>query len=382
MLSNKNSIILLIVIITVSSLPSISSLKLDSIYANADSSTNTTSERSIPVYMITTRGDLNLPVGESGYGYNNQYQFGDINQLKSQCPSEIAIFVHGWHNDKFKAKERLDRLKLSLEYNNYNISLIGFSWDSNKDWDSAKVIAQENGPKLANFIIDYVNTCKNEHEIDSNIRLISHSLGARVILNALDTLHTNPTWNNNGYKIASVHLLGAAVDANEVSKNPVNLDSDYIEETYGNAIQDEVVKFYNLYNPEDNILQFVYPVFEDTALGKDGSQQDIEKIYKITKPPYYDIDIKNEIAAISNADGIADSHNVFCGLLVCDEIMIEEWDNGLCLPYYVNFVIVKTCKVAIGDNHSGYIGYRDIDNTNRLENDGAVNVIVNNWRNP
>ena len=63
---------------------------------------------------------------------------------------------------------------------------------------------------------------------------------------------------------------------------------------YGNAIQDEVIKFYNLYNPEDNILQFVYPVFEDTALGKDGSQLDIEEIYKITKPPYYDIDIKNE----------------------------------------------------------------------------------------
>ena len=53
--------------------------------------------------MITTRGDLNFPVGESGDGYNNQYQFGDINQLKSQCPAEIAIFVHGWGNNHFKA---------------------------------------------------------------------------------------------------------------------------------------------------------------------------------------------------------------------------------------------------------------------------------------
>jgi hypothetical protein len=66
--------------------------------------------------------------------------------------------------------------------------------------------------------------------------------------------------------------------------------------------------------------------------------------------------------------------------------MIEEWDNGLCLPYYINYfferILVKTCNIAIEDNHTGYIGYRSVDNTNILENDGAVNVIFNNWRNP
>ena len=78
-------------------------------------------------------GRSHFPIGELGTGYNNKYQFGDINQLKNQCPAEIAIFVHGWGIDKFKAKESLDRVKMSLENNNYSIPLIGLSWDSNRD---------------------------------------------------------------------------------------------------------------------------------------------------------------------------------------------------------------------------------------------------------
>ena len=384
---NQNIIVLPIVIISISLLYSINLLKLDDVYANTDSLVaDLTSEKSIPVYMISTRGSQNFPEIIQEYGYNDQYQFGDINQLKNQCPSEIAIFVHGWHNNEFKAKERLDRVKMSLENNSYNIPLIGFSWDSDKDWEPAKFIAKENGPKLAKFILDYMLGCMDEHNRDVNIRLISHSLGARVILSTLDFLHTNTIWKNNGFKIASVHLLGAAVDSNEVSKNSFNIGSNF-QDTYGNAIQDEVIRFYNLHNSEDNIFQFVYPIFEDTALGKDGRQQDIEEIYKVTRPPYYDINIKYEIAAIPNADAIEDTHSVFCGLIICDTTTIRDWDDGLCLPYYYYYaffqrILVKNCSIDIGDNHAGYVGYRSVDNTNVLENDGTINIVVNNWRNP
>jgi hypothetical protein len=93
MLSRKRYIILVVLILG-SLLYSINLLKLDTVYANTIM--NTTSEISLPVYMITTRGDLNFPTEESGDGYNNHYQFGDINQLKSQCPAEIGILIkHG-----------------------------------------------------------------------------------------------------------------------------------------------------------------------------------------------------------------------------------------------------------------------------------------------
>ena len=392
MLSNQNGIILLIMIITVSLLYSISLLKLDDIYASTDSVTNTTSEKSIPIYMITTRGDLNFPVGESGNGYNNQYPFGDINQLKSECPAEIAIFVHGWGNTEFKAKERLDRVKMSLENNNYSIPLIGLSWDSNKVWNEAKIIAKNNGQKLAKFIIDYIDTCKHEHNKDTNIRLISHSIGARVLLSTLDNLHTNPTWNNNDYRIASVHLLGAAVDNEEISKNPLDIDGDStIKHAYGKAIQEEVVRFYNLYNLEDNMLQpkpfkpdnyiyEVYPSFEnDLALGQSGKDTTIDTQDQVSTPPYYEINVQNQIPAIRNADAMEDKHYLLCfsssGL--CEFTKKGDYDYGLCGGY----TWYPICRVGIGDNHGGYIGFRNLDNVNLLEDDGAMNIVVKNWRN-
>ena len=386
----RGAIILLIVIIAVSSFYSISLLKLDNVYASTDSVTNTTSEKSIPVYMITTRGDLNFPIGELGSGYNDKYQFGDINQLKSQCPAEIAIFVHGWGNDEFKAKERLDRVKMSLENSNYSIPLIGLSWDSDKLWDEAKIIAKENGPKLANFIIDYIDTCKHQHNKDTNIRLMSHSMGARVLLSTLDDLHTNPTWKNNDYKIASVHLMGAAVDDEEVSKNPLDIDGDSaIKHAYGKAIQDEVVRFYNLYNPEDNMLQpqpfqqdgyiyQIYPFFEnDLALGQSGRDTTIATRDQISTPPYYEINVQNQILAIRNADAMEDLHYLYCGFTTCTVTLAGSYDFGLCGGFTSSYV----CKVDIGDNHGGYIGFRDLNNINQLKDDGAINIVVKNWKN-
>ena len=49
-------------------------------------------------------------------------------------------------------------------------------------------------------------------------------------------------WKNNGFKIASVHLMGAAVDDEEVSKNPLDISSDStnantVKSAYGKAIE-------------------------------------------------------------------------------------------------------------------------------------------------
>ena len=379
--------------ITVSLLYSISPLKLDNIYSSTDPVTDTTSETSIPIYMITTRGDLTVPVGEQGDGYNGNYQFGDINELKTQCPAEISIFVHGWGNNEFKAKERLDRVKMSLENNSYSIPLIGLSWDSDKEWEYAKSIAKENGPKLAKFIIDYIDTCKHQHNKDTNIRLISHSIGARVILSTLENLHTNPTWNNNDYQISSVHLLGAAVDNEEVSKNPLDIDGDStIKHAYGKAIQEEVIRFYNLYDPEDNMLQpkpfkpdnyiyEVYPSFEnDLALGQSGKDTTIAIQDQVSTPPYYEINVQNQIPAIRDADAMKDRHYLLCfsSSGICEFTKKGNYDYGLCGGY----IWYPICRVGIGDNHGGYIGFRNLDNVNLLEDDGAMNIVVKNWRNP
>jgi esterase/lipase superfamily enzyme len=173
--------------------------------------------------MLTTRDNRIQAEGIEGeFGYNDRYPLGDINQLLRDCPTETAVFVHGWDIDHYKAKERLDRVKMSLEYRNYYIPLIGLSWDSNTYWDNAKSIAKENGPKLAQFILNYKETCEQSEDV--KLRLIAHSQGSRVILSALQSLHEDPVWNNstNNFKIASVHLMGAAVDDEEVSMNSID----------------------------------------------------------------------------------------------------------------------------------------------------------------
>ncbi|MDF2736268.1 MAG: hypothetical protein K0S93_124 [Nitrososphaeraceae archaeon] len=85
----------------------------------------------------------------------------------------------------------------------------------------------KNGLKLAKFILDLKKFCS-----DADIHLVGHSLGASVILNALDRLHNDPRlqlWNaeERDYRVDSVHLLGAAVNPEAIS----------ITQGFGNSIR-------------------------------------------------------------------------------------------------------------------------------------------------
>jgi hypothetical protein len=262
---------------------------------------------------------------------------------------------------------------MSLADLNYEIPLIGFSGDSNTPipppgWETAKIIAKENGPKLAQFIYDLENKCPQ-----TDVRLITHSMGARVVLSSLDSLTNNPNWNNNNYTIASVHLMGAAVDDEEVSKNSNDILIDptndiRIKAAYGNAIEKEVVKFYNLYNPEDDVLEadvecsllscqpIYYPKYEhDLALGQSGAQSGID-----IPENYNQINARSQIDFIIDADG-----DGFCDLFIPSTILCSIYRSG--------------------DNHFGYVGFRYPFSgpfVGTLRDNGAMNIIVDNWNNP
>jgi hypothetical protein len=322
---------------------------------------------------ISTRNHFSLNSGELNSGQTPISYIASTNfpglQAGTTCPPEIAIYIHGvWvgSNSLEKPTQIFDRAKKSLAANNYIIPLIGFSWDSDTKilppdgtgWLTAKVIAKENGPKLAQFISDYKNKCQA-----TEIRLIAHSMGARVVLSTLESLYKNQDWNNKNFKIASVHLMGAAVDNEEVAKSPsyVNkepsvlfdinewYDAYGIKSAYGNAIEKEVVKFYNLFNPQDNALQLptLYSLYEqDDALGLLGSQSDIQPISK-----YLDINVQDEIPFITDANG-----------------------DGKCdIPDLFGCTIEN-----IGDNHFGYVGF---EKNGVLIDDGAMNIVVNDLKN-
>jgi hypothetical protein len=343
------------------------------------------------MYMITTRDILFYKdIGGKGYG-NSTYSFLNTSELKNECPAEITIFVHGWNNNETKSKERIDRLKMALEKNNYTHPLIGFSWKSDTEWNAAKSIAKWNGPLLSSFISSLKAACEKEQTPleDIKIRLIAHSLGARVVLSSLDSLHKDPSWTERNNKVTSVDFLGAAVDDEENSKNPQDVLNDLtnwetLKSDYGKAIEEEVISFNNYFNPSDKVLGpnstfphspfQIYPSFEgDMALGFNGSHS----LPKITLPKnYVQVNVTDEIKRINNSDAIVGEDFGLCsphGDQFYCKIKYEGWDYGLC--DFIN----KSCHIDTGYNHAGYIGFRNLTDTSKLVDEGAIDIVVKNW---
>jgi hypothetical protein len=112
-----------------------------------------------------------------------------------------------------------------------------------------------------------------------------------------------------------------------------------------------------LYNECEPIYYFLYE--GDYALGERGADLSISELDKPLN--YEDIDVRNQIPIILDAN----MDSLFFG---CD------------LP--IGFV----CGISeIGDNHFGYVGFRDRKNTfpdftdDTLKSDGAIDVIVQGW---
>jgi hypothetical protein len=251
-----------------------------------------------------------------------------LTKFGSDCPPEIAIYIHGFNRDSLEAKEEFNRIQTSLLHNNYRIPLVGFSWDSKTDWLTAKTNAIQNGPNLAKVITNFTEKCSN-----TDIRILAHSLGASVVNSTLVSLNENVTLTS---KISSVHLLGAAINNSLIAENTL----------LGKAIENKVGKFYNLYDPEDDGLT-VNQLENRQPLGLVGA-------LKLNVPSNYsEANIVYEIPPLSDADGDGN---------------IEEC-----------FEDINPAKVW-GDNHCGYIGFRNSTSGSFLD-DGAMNVVVEDWRN-
>jgi len=293
-------------------------------------------------YDYQSTGQLNKGHNATDYTYSHDLANNtDDSRISNKftCPQEkeIVIYIHGAWTDNQAANEQFNRTAISLINNNYTNPLIGFSWDSNTPidkggWETAKKIAERNGPKLAQFVLDFKDKCK-----DTEIRLIAHSLGARVVNSTLVSLNSNQQWNeSSGLNITSVHLLGAAIDRNSIAANT----------TFGTAIEKIVGDFYNLRNSEDNMLEYVYTSVEKhDALGLLG----ISHSMPLPKN-YFEREVSSEIPPIQDVDG-----------------------NGK-LDCFDFFVILP------GDNHCGYIGARGLSPFETIpRNDGAVDIIVQDW---
>jgi hypothetical protein len=269
-------------------------------------------------------------------------------------------------------------VSLSLHNSDYVIPLIGFSWDSNtalskQGWTVAKRIANENGPLLGKFVEDFKTKCPND-----KLRVVAHSLGAKVALSAVQWVHDNDNalGNSISKKIASVHLLGAAVNNEQISKNPndcIRFNNPPLK-CSGVAIESEVGHFYNLYDPEDNMLAserlpnlmcwICDPInlpspYQNSeghdALGASG------KGHLVNIPANYQ---EHDVSSKIMNDKDADKDNK------CD--VMGNWFFGY--PYS------SYCTIGnLGDNHMGYMGFRSSADPHAVSNSGAMGLVALEW---
>ncbi|WP_439026287.1 DUF726 domain-containing protein [Haloarchaeobius sp. DT45] len=205
-------------------------------------------------YDITWYGSVSLTDGHTEWDYDTR---GSIPGWDTAAPDELLVHVHGWRNDSNSAVEGFRESKTSLRNNGYPHPVVGFSWDSDSSvfgwWDSTE-IAEENGKKLANFIYQYRNRNPN-----TRLRLVAHSLGARVALRAIEVLNYSGVTDY----VDSLSLLGGAADNDAVATDG----------RYGPDIANAVGQVDNFWKDEDDVLNWAYTSAEwDSAVGEEGCE--------------------------------------------------------------------------------------------------------------
>lgn len=312
--------------------------------------------------IISTRGHFdqsgNLEPGVTPTSYA-AFNVPGLNNMG--CPQEISIYVHGWDTTRRKAIEAQNTVITSLVHNGYSFPTVAFSWEAGsaflvpdpfnfQTWPSGNLIANLNGPKLGQAILDFKDNCP--HDI---IHIMGHSMGARVVLSILNYLHNNQQWNANNYKIESVHLFGAAVDNELPSMNRVDCEGGdvpqqtpqdhflYQERLFvqrllpcqGESILNELNILYNYHNPSDSVLDGAYKfTVGDIALGQHGAQQGIQL------PTNYNQRI------ITQELPKPDEHVQYMGYL-CQGLLFEGCDKGELVHDGVMNLVVEDWRVSL-----------------------------------
>jgi esterase/lipase superfamily enzyme len=214
----------------------------------------------LPLRVVDDIYDVNLDDDETSTSYETA---GGLDDVIDEEPDETVIFVHGWLANDRASLGRMSMMRYSLRENGYDGAVVGFTWDTDEvahRWKLGRRISERNGPKLAQFVYDY------KERTGSDVRLVSNSLGARVVLEAARSLYLSDAHD----AVESISMMGAAVDADSVA----------VDSRYGEALRNAVGETHNYWISHDGILNQQYRVIELTgALGGTGADGDTPENY-------------------------------------------------------------------------------------------------------
>ena len=188
---------------------------------------------------------------------SNARSFSDLNEfLTNISKKRLLMLVHGYNNeqdeiyDAYSIIEEKVRIHLNSEYDD----VMGYIWpggDSKFEWRQAKRSANGVARRFRR-LVDRLS------ESAASLDLMSHSLGARVILKAMKQAKAN----NGRVPIRNYYCTAASVDDEVFDPR----------EEFQSAI-DKFSHIYVFHSRRDKVLRWAYGAAEgDVALGLSGPE--------------------------------------------------------------------------------------------------------------
>lgn len=178
-------------------------------------------------------------------------------------PTETTVlFIHGYNNPHAEARYKYAIFRDLIRALGVTTPVIEFHWPGNKPWGFLSFAcypleigaAIKSGQRLATWITTLSATAR--------LVVVTHSMGGRVILEALNTLRGN----GGTSRIIGVCMMAAAVRVDKV-----------VDETLGPR-GGEGLQWRVLFSAADNVLHYAFPIgqtagldgFFPTAVGRNG----------------------------------------------------------------------------------------------------------------
>lgn len=170
---------------------------------------------------------------------------------------EITFYVNGWQSNYDRATSQGYESRRAMEDAGYWSEVCGLHWNSETGtWSGGKSKADDMGEHLAHLIA----WMQDNH--GTSIRLVGHSLGARVIGTCLNYL------NDWGRSIRSSAFLGGAIASDSVVEDC----GWWCTGEFYYAIQNASGETHNYHSHEDDVLDSLYTLAEwDRAVGQVGA---------------------------------------------------------------------------------------------------------------
>ncbi|QLG51273.2 esterase/lipase family protein [Natrinema halophilum] len=187
---------------------------------------------------------------------------------------ELCLYVHGW-NGRQSSDDQTYALDMALQEAGYDVPMTAASWasDTLNFWD-AESNADDAGVRLGRCLRRTF-----QGRTDTRLRLIGHSLGTRVILEALSEL-------DGDVVLDTVSLVGAAVEDTSVCNDG----------RFSDGIRNSADEVYSYRSEDDTVVCTLYDfsTFEN-GLGCEGSDCGGWWSTGSTPDNYYEVDVTESV---------------------------------------------------------------------------------------